>query len=235
MALSQWLRSIAQHFFDTARQEDRYTLVKLLRDAYLDEVKDVKRFTQHAERMYYHHFRERLQRIVAEEQTHIQWLREKIIALGGDLPTVAGPTKLGKNSWENLRLDLEEEKKDYDELLQGLQPAERFDSAIAEGLRRIRQEEHRHREELLDLLLKSEPGVPPHPTAQRPTLEKQKRAWLEQQKMEWIDKRRATWEAEGKPTPWIEWLTQQEYAWTVNELPNRELAWTLRLAEQEAQ
>jgi len=235
MALSEWLRSIAQHYLDTARQEDCHKLIKILRDAYLDAVKDVTHFRQHAERLYYPHFRERLQRIIAEEQTHVQWLQEKILTLGGDLPTPAGPAKLGKNSWENLRMDLEEEKKDYDELLQGLQTAEHLDPAIAEELRRIRHEERKHREELRDLLQKSEPDVPPHPITRQPGVEKQKQAWLEQQKMEWLDERRTMWEADGKSIPWIEWLTQQEYAWTANELPNRELVWTLRLAEQDAQ
>src|SRR5207253_6038545 len=66
------------------------------------------------------------------------------------------------------------------------------------------------------------------------SLEKLKQAWLEQQKMEWLEAQRLAWEADGKPVPWIEWLTQQELAWVVNELPSRELLWTLRLAEQEA-
>jgi hypothetical protein len=154
--------------------------------------------------------------------------------LGGEVPRPGPPAKLGNNSWENLRLELEEERKDYTELLPGLLTAEHLDPAIAEGLRRLRQDERKHRKELLELMLKSDPNVPPHVTTQRPDLEKQKRVWLEQQKLAWLDQRRVAWEADGRPTPWIEWLTQQEYAWAVNELPNRELAWILRLAEQEA-
>jgi len=233
MALSAWLRSIALHFLDTERQAQRHTLMTILGEAYLDALKDVRHFRQHAERMYYPHFRQRLQQIVAEEQGHSEWLAKQLRVLGGEVPRPGPPAKLGKNSWENLRLELEEERKDYTELLPGLLTAEHFDPAIAEGLRRLRQDERKHREELLELMLKSDPNVPPHVTTQRPDLEKQKRVWLEQQKLEWLDQRRVAWEADGRPTPWIEWLTQQEYAWAVNELPNRELAWILRLAEQE--
>jgi rubrerythrin len=97
MALSEWLHRISQHFIDAAYQKDLNKLVKILREAYLDEVKDLTLFTQQAERMYYPHLRERLQQIVAEEQVHIQWLREKILVLGGDLPTPSAPVKLGNS------------------------------------------------------------------------------------------------------------------------------------------
>src|SRR4051812_43023825 len=234
MALSEWLRSTALRFIDTARQEDLHTLITILRETYLETVKVVTYFTHHAEHMYYPQFRQRLQEIVAEEQGHIHWLRETIRALGGELPTSTAAAKHGKNNWENLRLDLEEEKKDYDELLQGVLKAEHLDPAIAEELRHIRGEERRHREELLELFTKSEPDSLPHPIAQQPGLEKLKQAWLEQQKMEWLEAQRLAWEADGKLVPWIEWLTQQELGWVVNELPSRELLWTLRLAEQEA-
>jgi rubrerythrin len=233
MALSEWLRSTALRFIDTARQEDLHTLIIILRETYLDTIKDVTYFSHHAEHMYYPQFRQRLQEIAAEEQGHIHWLRETIRALGGELPTPTAAAKHGKNNWENLRLDLEEEKKDYDELLQGLLKAEHLDPAIAEELRHIRGEERRHREELRELLMKSEPGAPPHPITQRPGLEKLKQTWLERQKMEWLEAQRLAWEADGKPVPWIEWLTQQELTWAVNELPSRELLWIQRLAEQE--
>jgi rubrerythrin len=103
---------------------------------------------------------------------------------------------------------------------------------IAEGLRRIREDEKRHREELLDLLLKSDPYALPVMTPEQEQYEREKQEWLEQQKGEWLAQRQAEWEAAGKPVPWAEWMGEQEVAWVTNELPNRELAWTRRLAEQ---
>jgi hypothetical protein len=84
----------------------------------------------------------------------------------------------------------------------------------------------------MDLLLMSEPYAFPPPAPENRQMEQQKRAWLAQQKMAWLAQRQAEWEAAGKPTPWAEWIREREFAWVVTELPNRELVWTRRLAEQ---
>jgi rubrerythrin len=235
MVLADWLKKRWHGSRDTSRQEDRRELLKLLCETYLDEIKDVANFTWHAERMYYLHFRERLLWLVAEEQSHVRWLEEKIRALGGDLPLPAHTPVRGKNTWESLRLDLQEERKDQTELLDGLRTAEHVDREIAEGLLRLRQDERKHRAELLDMLMKSEPdAVPQLPTLSQ-ELERQKQAWLAQQKMEWYDRKRAVWETEGKLIPWAEWLARREYEWTANELPNRELHWTRQLDGKKGQ
>lgn len=229
MTLIDWLRKQWHGSRDTPRQEDRQKLLDLLRETHLDEIKDIANFTWHAERMYYPHFRERLLRIVAEEQSHVRWLEEKIRALGGDLPLPTHTPVRGKNTWENLRMDLQEERKDQTELLQGLRTAEHLDREIAEGLSRLRQDERKHRAELLDMLMKSEPDAVPQLPPLPQELERQKHAWLAQQKMEWLERKRAVWEADGKLIPWAEWVTRREYEWTANELPNRELHWTRQL------
>jgi transposase len=103
---------------------------------------------------------------------------------------------------------------------------------IADGLRHIRDDEIRHREELVAMLLKSDPYAIPPPAVEHAQLEKQKRDWLEQQKLEWLTTKQAEWETAGKPIPWARWIAERELEWTVNELPSRELAWINRLAEQ---
>lgn len=226
MALIDWFRKQWHELRGTVHKEDRQKLLELLREAYLEESKDVANFTLHAEQMYYPHFRERLLRLVAEEQSHVRWLGEKIRALGGNLPLSVATPGYGKNTWENLRMDLQEERKDQTELLHGLRTAEHLDREIAEGLSRLRQDERKHRAELLDMLMKSEPDAVPQPSPLPQALERQKHAWLAQQKMEWLERKRAVWEADGKLIPWAEWITRREYEWTVNELPNRELHWT---------
>lgn len=213
--------------------DDRPRLVEMLCQAYVDEAKDVVQLTEHARRMAYPQFRERLLRIAVEEQAHVQWLREKILALGGTVPQVTFTLRNGKNSWECLRIDVEEEKRDYATLLEQILEIEDVDPELAEGLRRIRAEERRHRAELLDMMLKSEPYALPVLTPELAQAEREKQEWLEQQKLEWWEKRQAAWEAAGKPVPWAEWKAEQEFTWMVHELPNRELAWVTRRAEQE--
>jgi rubrerythrin len=225
MALIDWFRKQWHGLHSTVHKEDRQKLLELLREAYLDESKDVANFTLHAERMYYPHLRERLLRMVAEEQSHVRWLGEKIRALGGAPPQPVSTPIRGKNTWENLRMDLQEERKDQAELLHGLRTAEHLDREIAEGLSRLRQDERKHRAELLDMLMKSEPDAVPQPSTLPQALERQKHAWLARQKMEWFERKRAVWEADGKLIPWAEWVTRREYEWTANELPNRELHW----------
>ncbi len=87
----------------------------------------------------------------------------------------------------------------------------------------FKEEEACHREEIRDMLMKSQPYTAPVLTQQQECgVEKQ--AWLEQQKNEWLAQRQAEWEANGKQVPWVEWVREQEFRWTA-ELPNRELGW----------
>jgi rubrerythrin len=151
-----------RHFLAALHPDDRQKLVEILRDEYIEEAQDAGQFTRHAQRMAYPQFRERLLRIAVEEQTHVQWLRERILALGGILPEITATPEVGKNSWECLLMDVEEEKRCCGELLQRMHVAEHADPEIAAGLRRRREEEKRHREEIMDMLMKSDAyALPP--------------------------------------------------------------------------
>ena len=80
---------------------------------------------------------------------------DKLLALGGDIPEISLVTpKVGKNAWEGLLMDLEEEKLSYAELLEAMHLADDIDPELAEGLRRIREAEQQHREEILEMLVK---------------------------------------------------------------------------------
>jgi len=232
MALINWLWKQLPGVQKESSEENRQKLLAILSDAYRDEIKDIANFTWHAERMYYPHFRERLLRLVAEEQGHVRWLEEKIRALGGNLPPLLDtPIRGGTNTWERLRMDLQEEQKDQNEFLLGIRVAEQIDQDIAEGLTRLRRDEQKHRTELLDIMMKSEPDAVPQVPQLSHEEEERKRTWLAQQKMEWFEQKRAVWEAEGKLIPWAEWVARREYEWAANEAPNRELHWTRQFDE----
>lgn len=158
MDLTEILSAGWRRFFDALRSDERQRLIEFLREEYVDEAKDVAQFEEHARRMTYPQFRERLLRIAEEEKAHVQWLREKILALGGQVPDVPLTVKKGRNAWESLLLDIEEEKRDGIEALERLYTAARdADPEIAAGLRRMHEEEKRHRQEILDMLMRTDP------------------------------------------------------------------------------
>jgi rubrerythrin len=149
-------------FFKALEQDDRQQLLGVLRETYLEEAQDVAQFTQHVKYMSYPQFRDRLRRLIAEEQAHVEWLRDKILTLGGEIPASSPVSKAGKNTWACLLMDLEEEKRSYEALLERMHLAEQSDPEVAEGLRRIREDERRHRDEIIDLLIKIDPySIPP--------------------------------------------------------------------------
>ncbi len=135
-------------------------VLDLLRQEYIEESQDVLRLSCHADRMYYPQFGERLRRIAVEEQVHVDWLREQLLARWEDIPSVTYTPAVGKNSWECLKIDIERERHCCDRLLRVLRLAERLDPQLAAGLRRMRHEEQRHYEELLDMMMKSQPDAP---------------------------------------------------------------------------
>jgi rubrerythrin len=167
--LKKALKEGWRHFFNALHPDHHQKLLEMLRNAYLEEAQDVAQFTQDAERMYYPQFRERLLRIAAEEQAHVTWLGDRLRALGGKIPAVSLPPKGADNAWQALLMGLEEEKRSYADLLEAMHTAEQDNPEIAEGLRRIREEERQHREELLNMLVKSDPDtLPQHPVEESP-------------------------------------------------------------------
>jgi rubrerythrin len=161
-----------RYFFKALEADDRQRLLEVLREDYLEEAQDVAQFTQHVTYMPYPQFRNSLRRIIAEEQAHVQWLRDQILALGGDIPAFVPAPRAGKSTWECLLMDLEEEKRSYGALLERLHIAEAFDPEVAEGLRRMGEEERRHRDEILDLLIKIDPdSLPRAPEGRGPSEE----------------------------------------------------------------
>lgn len=207
-----------------------HTLMEDMSDAYRTELALATLCTQHAQRMYYPQFRTELLRIAAETETHLPWLREQILALGGSLPSASPMLASEGNSWECFSRDIEEARLGSIRVLDSIHRAEREQPAIAAGLQRIRKDKLRHREEFRHMLMKSDPYTIPAAPPLQAHEEQQKQTWIEQRKNEWLNQERASWHAGGKQTPWAQWSGEQEFKWT-SELPHHEREWAQHLTE----
>ena len=151
------LKKSWQRLLKSLPHDGRQKLLEILRREYTEEMESTLQFFRHADCMHYPQFRERLLRIAKDEQKHAQWLEERIIALGGEIPHVSFTPEEGFNSWECLRLDLEEERHCRADLIDRLPLVEKIDPETAKILTRILKEEENHREQITDMLMRSDP------------------------------------------------------------------------------
>lgn len=131
--------------------------LEILCRLYVEESQHAAVFAQHASRMHYPQFRAKLLEIAAREAKHLDWIGEEIQLLGGCLPVVPPSKPAGGNSWEFLRADLEDESRCAEELLEHAMRLEADFPAVADLLRRIYEEEKKHRDEIREMMMRSDP------------------------------------------------------------------------------
>ena len=107
--------------------------------------------------MHYPQFREALLRIAADESRHADWLAQKIRELGGSLPPVLETPSIERNSWQYLLEDLKQERKCSADLETDVLTIESDYADIVDLLQHIDEEEHRHRDEIRGMLMRSDP------------------------------------------------------------------------------
>jgi ferritin-like metal-binding protein YciE len=151
---------------DALHPAPRPTLLEALRDTYLAAAHTVTQVTQDAERMEYPQFRARLLQMAAEDQGHVTWLRETLLARGGALPTGACPPTVAPTSWAALLREMAAARRAYEALLEPMHLAEQADPELAAGFRRLRAATQQHRAGLLEMLVKSDP----YALARNPTI-----------------------------------------------------------------
>lgn len=117
MALEKALYQGWQRIQETLVPNRQQRLPALLCKQYAEGMCDVAQLIQHAQRMHYPQFREQLLQLAREDAVQIQWLREQIFTLRGNLSTASCTPQIGKNSWECLRLALEEKNRSCATLL----------------------------------------------------------------------------------------------------------------------
>jgi rubrerythrin len=129
----------------------------ILTHRYIEESQHIARFTRHAERMQYPQFRAKLLAIAADETKHVEWLAEKIKLFGGRLPEVPPVPEPTKNSWQYLLEDLNEHQICAAEVLEEAQRVREALPTVAEVLQRIYDDGGKHRDEIREMLMKSDP------------------------------------------------------------------------------
>ena len=130
---------------------------EILSSRYLAEMQHVQRYTEHAERMQYPQFSEKLLRIAANEARHAEWLAEKITLFGGEIPRLPVSPSMAENNWRFLLCDLEEPKNVSYCLSEQMQTVRAELPDIAAMLERIYQDCEKHRDEIRGMLMRSHP------------------------------------------------------------------------------
>jgi bacterioferritin (cytochrome b1) len=135
----------------------RRETIQILQQQYGEAILRASHLTQHAENMPYPHFREKLLSIAADETRHSDQMAEKIRLLGGTLPAIPTAELPGGNGWRSLLADLQEQQRTAAELWEHVRrvPAEFPD--VAELLQRVYEDGKRHRSEITDMVMRSDP------------------------------------------------------------------------------
>jgi hypothetical protein len=149
---SDWWRD----FLGLAR-DDRYQALQILQQQYVEASQRASRLNQHALNMPYPHFRGKLLGIAADETKNCDQLAQQIKRLGGTLPAVPETPAVGRNSWRSLLADLEEQRRSAAEVWQQLHRIRLELPEVAELLQRIYETGKKHRAEITDMLMRSDP------------------------------------------------------------------------------
>ncbi|MBI2368079.1 MAG: hypothetical protein HYV01_24160 [Deltaproteobacteria bacterium] len=87
----------------------------------------------------------------------MEWIAEKIRTFGGKLPEVPEVAAEEKNSWQYLMADMEAERRCADELLDQIREIQPELPGVGEVLERIYEEGKKHRREIREMLMRSDP------------------------------------------------------------------------------
>ena len=132
-------------------------VVDILRQRYVEEMQQHDRLKQHAEKMHYPQFRKKLLEIASKNNEHAERIAQKILALGGRLPSVPDLQATNENSWQQLLTALEEDYRSADHLAEQLRGLESDHPDITKFLQQISQEQEQHRDEIREMLMRSDP------------------------------------------------------------------------------
>lgn len=131
--------------------------IEILRLSYHDLSRLAQQIDNHAQRAPYPHTAERLRRIAAEKRQRAMSLKEQVLSLGGKLEEPDLDLKSGKNHWERMVRDLEDQRALETSFLDRAFRLAEEKPHISELLKRIVDEHVSHKEILLDLVTRADP------------------------------------------------------------------------------
>jgi rubrerythrin len=150
---NSWIQGWRGLFGLTAKDK----VLTILRRLYVEESHHSALFAQHAFGMQYPQFRAKLEKMAVREAEHLNMIGKQIKLLGGSLPVLQPSKPVGGNSWEILRAAFEDESRCTGELLEHAARLEADFPAIADLLRRIHEDERKHRDDIQEMLMRSDP------------------------------------------------------------------------------
>ena len=150
---------LAQTVLRWFRREKRgvRTARSLLTDNYRDLAHLTKQIRLDAERAPYAFVGDRLRQIAAEKEKSLAVLGEAIERLGGHATAIDASVHSGKNHWERLGRDLDEQKQLEDQMLEHAAILALDSPEQSELLRSLALVETRHARALTDLVAKADP------------------------------------------------------------------------------
>jgi bacterioferritin (cytochrome b1) len=149
---SEWWRD----FLGLSSDRD-LAAIEILRERYVEEMQQTDRFKQHAQRMHYPQYQEKLFRMATEKSKHAEAIAERIAALGGNSPGVPERHSADENSWQSLLIALEDENRSADRLPEQLRRIGFEYPDITKFLQEISHEQKKHRDEIREMLMRSDP------------------------------------------------------------------------------
>jgi rubrerythrin len=149
---SEWWSRFLDLPQDSLRQA-----INVLQQRYVEETQQRDRFNQHADKMHYPQFREKLLRISGEKTIYADRIAETIVALGGKLPSVPELRSTDENSWQQLMTALDDENRSADHQAEQLRGIESDIPDIVKLLQQISEQQKQHRGEVREMLMRSDP------------------------------------------------------------------------------
>jgi hypothetical protein len=128
-----------------------------LAEDYVREAEQAALLREHADRARYPQAASQLRRLAEVETRHSEWLRDRLIALGGHVPVVEQPTVGGQNQWERAAAAHRLAQGKRRRLIEQITHWDPEEPEAVALLRRIEQEDQQALGSYDDLIMRSDP------------------------------------------------------------------------------
>ena len=140
-----------------ARNGKSKATVEILKADYYDLRRLAEQISNHAEKAPYPHVTQRLREIASEKRNSTSILKEKLLSLGGGLEEFPLDLKSGKNHWERMVQDLQDQKALETSFFERTMRLADEAPEISDLLRKVVDAQLPHKEALLDLIARADP------------------------------------------------------------------------------